>query len=57
MPELADLLKRIEELRKILNDLGSKKALNNPAIVLLVKCSRDFFLMYEYGKGYLNSNE
>jgi hypothetical protein len=33
MPELADLLKRIKELRKILNDLGSKKALNNPAIV------------------------
>jgi hypothetical protein len=33
MPELVDLLKRIEELRKILNDLGSKKALNDPEIV------------------------
>ncbi|MBU2702237.1 hypothetical protein Ga0466249_003364 [Sporomusaceae bacterium BoRhaA] len=36
MPELADLLKRIEELRKIL---------------------RGSFLMYEYGKWYLNSNK
>ena len=33
MPELADLLKRIEELRRILNDLGNSKALNHPEIV------------------------